>query len=113
MEPKYRYSESAVKPEVIQMDGDTVYLRNGVAEIIREDDQGNKTTYWSYQEAVLTQDEFNIYASIIASKNAINSVGVPDNISQLVAGQEVADSNQLTVMEAVAELYDTIATMMA
>lgn len=113
MEPKYRYSESTVKPEAIQMDGDTVYLRNGITEIIREDGRGNKTSYWSYQEAALTQDEFNIYASIIASKNAINSVGVPDNVSQLVVGQEVADSNQLAVMEAIADLYETIATMTA
>lgn len=111
MEPKYKYSESTVKPEAIQMDGDTVYLRNGIAQIIREDGLGNKTSYWSYQEAVLTQDEFNIYASIIASKNAINSVDILDNVSQLVVGQEVSDSNQLAVMEAIAELYETIATM--
>ena len=111
MEPKYKPSESTIKPEAIQMDGDTVYLRNNIAEIIREDDQGNKTSYWSYQEAALTQDEFNIYASLIASKNAINSVGVPNSVSQLVVGQEVADSKQLAVMEAIADLYETIATM--
>ena len=112
MEPKYRPSESTVKPEAIQMDGDTVYLRNNITEIIREDDQGNKTSYWSYQEAVLTQSEFNIYASLIVSKNAINSVSVPDHVSQLVVGQEIADNNQLAVMEAIAELYETIAATM-
>lgn len=110
MEPKYKPSESTVKPEPIQMDGDTVYLRNNIASLVREDEQGNKTSYWSYQEAVLTQDEFNIYASLIASKNAINSISVPEHITQLVVGQEIADSNQLAVMEAIAKLYETIAT---
>ncbi|MEG1523825.1 MAG: hypothetical protein RR475_02235 [Clostridia bacterium] len=112
MEPKYKYSESTVKPEAIQMDGNTVYLRSNISELVREDDQGNKTSYWSYQEAVLTQAEFNAYTSLIASKNAINSVSVPEHISQLVVGQEIADNNQLAVMEAIAELYETIAPTM-
>ena len=111
MEPKYIHVESTIKPPSIEMCKNTVYLRTDFKEQIRTDEQGNKTSYWSYQEAALTQEEFNIYASLIASKNAVNSVGVPDNVSQLVVGQEVADSNQLAVMEAIADLYETIATM--
>ena len=112
MEPKYKYSESTVKPEAIQMDGETVYLRNNISEIVREDEQGNKTSYWSYQEAILTQVQFNAYASLIASKNAINSVGIPEHISQLVAGQENVDSNQLILMNAIADMYDVLASLM-
>lgn len=109
MELQYKYTESTVKPDTLQMDGDTVYLRNSIAEFIRSDENGNKTAYWSYQEAALTQEEFNAYANLVAAKNAINSVSVPENVSQLVVGQEIANNNQLAVMEAIAELYETIA----
>lgn len=65
MELKYRYSESTVRPEAIQIDGDTVYLRKDISELKREDDQGNKTTYWTYQEATMTVAEFNQHANAI------------------------------------------------
>lgn len=112
MDLQYKYAESTVKPDTLQLDGDTVYLRNSIVEFVRSDETGNKTTYWSYQEAALTQEEFNAYVNLIAAKNAINSVSVPENVYQLAIGQEIADSNQLAVMEAIAELYETIATTM-
>ena len=110
MEPKYKPSESTLQPESIQMDGDTVYLRANITEVSRTSEQGDTVSYWTYQEAILTQEEFNSYANLIASKNAIKSIDIPDHISQLVVGQETADNNQLAVMEAIAELYETIAT---
>lgn len=112
MELNYRYAESTVKPDTLQMDGGTVYLRHSIAEFVRSDDEGNKTSYWSYQEAALTQEEFNAYANFIAAKNAINSESVPDNVTQLVVGQEITDNNLLAVMEAIADLYETIAMTM-
>ena len=95
MELKYRYSESTVRPEAIQIDGDTVYLRKDISELKREDDQGNKTTYWTYQEATMTVAEFNQHANAI-----------------LISGQKNGDDNLLSVMEAIADLYETIAMMM-
>lgn len=112
MEPKYKYSESTVKPEVIEMNGDTVYLRTDISKIARENEEGFTTTYWSYQEARLSQKEFNVYSSMIVSKNALNSTNVPDHISQLIVGQENGDNNQLILMEAIADLYDVIAILM-
>lgn len=34
-----------------------------------------------------------------------------DNIVQLMAGQETGDSQQLAIMEAIADLYDAVAAM--
>ena len=90
----------------------TVYIRKDYVETFSVDEQGNKTPYWTYQEAVLTQEEFNSYVNFVMSKNAINGMNDSDNISQLVAGQENGDNNQLILMEAIADLYDVIATMM-
>lgn len=112
MEPKYIYSESTVKPEAIQMDGDTIYLRTGISGVARENEGGDTTTYWTYQEAILTQAEFNVYASLIASRNALNSANIPEHISQLIVGQEIVDNNQLILMSALVDMYDVLASMM-
>ena len=37
METTYRYSESTVRPEQVQISGDTVYLRKDIKESKRED----------------------------------------------------------------------------
>lgn len=94
MGPNYRYSESTVRPEALEISGSTVYLRRDISELKREDEQGNKTTYWTYQEATLTTEEFNQHANAI-----------------LVSGQKNGDDNQLILMDAVADLYETIAMM--
>ena len=112
MEPKYKYSESTVKPEVIEMNGDTVYLRTDISKITRENEEGVSTSYWSYQEARLTQGEFNAYSNMIVSKNALNSTDVPDHISKLVINQENGENNQIMLMEAIADLYDVIAILL-
>lgn len=112
MEPKYKYSESTVKPEVIEMNGDTVYLRTDISKITRENEEGISIPYWAYQEARLSQEEFNVYSNMIVSKNALNSTNVPDHISKLVTGQENGDNNQLILMKAIADLYDVIAILL-
>lgn len=94
MGPNYKYSESTVRPEVLEISGNTVYLRRDISELRREDEQGNKTIYWTYQEATLTTEEFNQHANAI-----------------LVSGQKNGDDNQLILMDAVADLYETIAMM--
>lgn len=95
MELKYKYSESTIKPEPIQIDGETVYLRTDISEIRREDMQGASTTYWAYREATLGVEEFNRHANAI-----------------LVSGQKNGDENRLAIMEAIADLYETMATLM-
>lgn len=110
MEPKYMYAESTIKPQAIEMCKNTVYLRTDFVEKSRTD-MSNKVTYWTYQEARLTTDEFNSYASWLTSKNAINGINDSGNISQLVIGQKNRDNDQLIIMEAITDLYDTIASM--
>ena len=112
MEPKYIPAESTTKPLSIEMCKNTVYLRTDFKEQTRTDDQENQTVFWTYREAKLTQEEFNSYVNLVMSKNAINGMNDSGNISQLVTGQENGDNNQLILMEAIADLYDVIATMM-
>lgn len=110
MEPKYMYAESTIKPQSIEMCKNTVYLRTDFVEKSRTD-MSNKVTYWTYQEARLTTDEFNSYVSWLMSKKAINGINDSGNISQLVIGQKNRDNDQLIIMEAITDLYDAIASM--
>lgn len=54
MELNYKYAESTVQPTALEVTVGTVYLRKDVTSITRTSEQGEKTTYWTYQEATLT-----------------------------------------------------------
>lgn len=112
MEPIYRYSESTVRPIDVEVGKHTVFLRKDITEVERTDENGNVSVYYTYQEAKMSYEEFNEYSSFVAAKNAINGVNDSDNINQLMVGQENGDTNQLIIMEAIADLYDAIAMMM-
>lgn len=112
MEPIYRYSESTVKPVSIEVGKCTVFMRKDFVEEVRTDAAGNEVTFWTYQEAKMSHAEFDEYSSFIAKKNAINGVDDSKHISELVNGQANSDNNQLIIMEAFADLYDLIATML-
>lgn len=45
------------------------------------------------------------------AENAIKGTKDSENIVQLIAGQETGDGNQLAIMEAIADLYDAVATI--
>ncbi len=111
MEINYKYAESTVKPTALEVSVGTVYLRKDITSIIRTSEQGDETTYWTYQEAALTPEEFNAYTNLVMAENAIKGTNDSDNIVQIMAGQETGDNNQLAIMEAIADLYDAIATM--
>lgn len=111
MELNYRYAESTVKPAALEVTEGTVYLRKEITSIKRSPEQGDDVVYWTYQEAALTPQEFNDYTSLVMAENAIKGTNDSDNIVKLMAGQENGDSNQLVIMEAIADLYDTIALM--
>lgn len=111
MELNYRYAESTVEPAALEVTEGTVYLRKEIASITRSSEQGDSTVYWTYQEAALTPPEFNDYTNLVMAENAIKGTNDSDNIVKLMAGQENGDSNQLVIMEAIADLYDTIALM--
>ncbi len=112
MEPEYRYSESTVEPTSVEVSSDnTVYLRKDIMPETRTDMSGNKVTYWTYQEAMLTAEEFAQYSGRLMSLNAVKDTDNAANIKQLVAGQENGDFNQMAIMEAIAEIYEMISSL--
>lgn len=112
MELNYKPSESTVKPSVIKMARRTVFVRRNIVEDIRTDEDGNKTTYWVYEEACLTPADFNAYVEEVSAQNAIAGVDDSNNIMRLLNGQLMADDNQMIVMEALADMYELIAALM-
>lgn len=95
MEPTYRYSESTVRPEQVQISSDTVYLRKDIKESKREDMDGGTVSYWTYQEAAMSTEEFNRNSSALLLKRQLNS-----------------DGDMLAIMEAMADMYDVLAMLM-
>ena len=90
----YRPSESTVRPVEIEKSKHTVFLRKDIIEEERKDFDGNSYVCYTYQEAKLSHKEFDEYASIM-----------------LMNGQANGDNNQMIIMEALADLYDAIASL--
>ncbi len=95
MEPEYRCSESTIRPQQVEVAGETVYIRKDITESKREDMDGGTVSYWTYQEAALSKEEFNQNANAL-----------------LMSGQKNGDGDRLAIMEAIADLYDVLAMLM-
>ena len=78
MELNYKYAESTVQPTALEVTVGTVYLRKDITSIARTSEQGDKTTYWTYQEAALTPQEFNEYTNLLMAENAIKGTNDSD-----------------------------------
>ena len=100
----YVKSESTVKPDVVSIEKTTVYIRRNIVEEVRTYEDV-PTTFYVYEEATLTHEEFSKYSNEL---NAINSA----HIAKLVAEGDNSTNNQLILMEAIADLYDVIASVM-
>lgn len=111
MELNYIRSESTVKPSTLTIEKKTVYIRTDIKLEERTDPFGNKVKFWVYQEAKLTPEEFDKYSNEIVVKNAVDNGNNSENIAKIIDGQEVSDNYQLAIMEAIADLYDAIATI--
>lgn len=111
MEPIYYYAESPVKPVSIEKGKRTVFIRKDFVEKERINDSGETVYYWAYQEARMTYSDFNDYSQFVITQNAINGAIDSENIALLITGQEIGDNNQLIIMEAIADLYDAIASI--
>lgn len=109
---KYEYGESTVKPPFIERGYSTVYIHKDIVSEERENLDGSTTTFWTYQEAKMSHEEFDKYIELVMAGNAIKGVNDSDNITQIISGQENGDNNQLIIMEAIADLYDVIASLM-
>lgn len=112
MKLEYKYGESTVKPPFIERGYSTVYIHKDIVSEERENLDGSTTTFWTYQEAKMPIEEFDKYIELLMANNAIKGVNDSENISQLVDGQANGDNNQLIIMEAIADLYDVIASLM-
>lgn len=108
----YVYAESTVKPPFIERGYSTVFINKDVASEERTNPDGSTTTFWTYQQAEVPTEEFDAYIELLMANNAIKGVNDSENISQLVDGQANGDNNQLIIMEAIADLYDVIASLM-
>ena len=100
MEIKYKKSESTEKPIIIEAQPKNIILRKNIQEEIRTSSDGTKVKYYVYDEAMLTRDEFNNYSTLI---NSINT-------TDLVSGQVLSGDNQMTIMEAITDIYNLIAS---
>lgn len=105
----YKYSESSKKPSEVDVQKTSVYLRKDIVEEIRQDPVEH--VVWIYQEASMSLDEFNKYASLVSAVNALKGVNDSSNILRIIDGQAAGDDNQLIIMEAIADLYDAIAML--
>lgn len=105
MNISYVKSESFVEPKVVEIGPTTAYIRKDISK-------NDGTGAYTYLEAKMSIKDFEQYSSELTMQNAINGIKDSSNISRLLDGQENGDNNQLIIMEAIADLYDTIASMM-
>ena len=89
----YNYSESTVKPPEVERGKTTAYFRRNFVSEVRDG-----VTFWTYEEAAVPVAEFDTYAAGLAAENAVKGTNSTDN--------------QMILMEAIADLYDLIASTM-
>lgn len=91
---KYVHSQSTVKPNLVEINGDQVYVRKDITETT--DKSGEVSiTFYNYEEAIVSIAEFNALAN-----------------KALMSGQEDTTNNMLVLMEALADMYETMALNM-
>lgn len=106
MELTYYKAESGVRPLEFEATVDTIYLRKNITEETREQEGNEPMTMYIYDECALSLEEFNAYSGMVMAENALKGTNDSANISKLVSGQEMNDVYQLTLMEAIADLYE-------
>ena len=110
---EYYHVESTIKPSLLEMTGDSVYIRKDLQSFTVPDemDENLQYTVWSYQEAELNSEDFNEYTKYITAKTALTGANDSDNISKIISEQESNDVSLLTIMEAIADLYEIVSKL--
>lgn len=103
----YNIAESTVKPPEVERGKTTAYFRRNFVE-----EERNGTTFWIYEEAMVPVAEFDAYAAGLAAENAVKGANDSAKIQVIQETGVNSTDNQLILMEAIADLYDLIATMM-
>lgn len=85
MELKYRKSQSSIYPELIDTTSSKkyVYLRQNVVENQSEEMDGETHTYYEYEEAKLTKEEYEQYLA------EMNTTETMENIETLKAENQM------------------------
>lgn len=66
----WQKSESTVRPQQIEETKSTVFLRRRIKETARTDDEsGEETTWYEYEEAKLTHAEYEEYLQVAEAVN--------------------------------------------
>ena len=112
MKLTYMKSKSTVKPDVVSIEKTTVYIRRNITEENYTYEDGRTGVFYAYEEAKLSHEEFSKYSNEMAAINAVRGVYDSANIVQLIVNDSDNNNNQLILMEAIADLYDVIASMM-
>lgn len=91
MKPEYTYSESLVKPTELEIGKRSVVIRRNIVEEERMDINNEPVTYWVYEEARMSFEDFAEYSNYI-----------------IIADQKNSKDNQLVLMEAIVDLYEMV-----
>ena len=88
----YKTVYSFTEPTLIEVTPYVVYIRKDISSEERTREDGIGYAVYTYQEAALTPDEYEVYKTLQNSEKSEN-----------------VNDNQLIIMEAIADLYDMIA----
>lgn len=95
MNLNYKYAESTVKPSEFEICKTTVYIRKDITLV---------GSFWTYQEATLSLDEYDVFKHSSEFKNT-------ESILEIEKRQNTVEDNQMIIMEAIADLYDKISNI--
>lgn len=118
----YKYHEGSQSTKPLSIDTNSsktvVYLRRNVEQITKIDPMSEEEiTLWSYEEAVLTLDEYEQYkseaAALLTAKVTDDNISLMEAIVESYEQSMIAQENQITIMEAIADIYDAIAELQA
>lgn len=118
----YKYHEGSQSTKPLSIDTNSsktvVYLRRNVEQITKTDPMSEEEiTLWSYEEAVLTLDEYEQYkseaAALLTAKATDDNISLMEAIVESYEQSMIAQENQITIMEAIADIYDAIAELQA
>lgn len=110
MNLEYVYSESTVRPQEIAIGKTTVYFRKDITT--EERTFGDETqTFYVYQEAKMSLEDFRTMANDQALVNALKGVNDSEKTANIETKVMDNEDNQLIIMEAIADLYDAIAML--
>jgi len=104
LELNYVNSESTVYPTLVEVGVTTAYLRRNVASEKKTDGDTTYTLY-KYEEAALPKADFEKHAAELMMNEQMNAQKTSETI---IDNQATAETSQLSIMSAIAELYETL-----